>query len=107
MILTCPECATRYQTDAANFMPSGRKVRCAKCGHVWFQAPPAPEPEIQIVHEEPVAEPEPEPEPQPRPEPNFRQRVAYAPPEPAYEEDVEEATRPRSRILDWLGYTLG
>jgi predicted Zn finger-like uncharacterized protein len=42
MILTCPQCVTRYQTDAAKFQPSGRNVRCAKCGHVWFQdAPPA------------------------------------------------------------------
>jgi predicted Zn finger-like uncharacterized protein len=38
MILTCPKCATRYQTDASLFAPPGRKVRCAKCGHVWHQA---------------------------------------------------------------------
>jgi predicted Zn finger-like uncharacterized protein len=53
MILTCPECATRYQTDAANFVPDGRKVRCAKCGHVWFQAAPQPEAE-QAVEDESV-----------------------------------------------------
>lgn len=40
MILTCPNCATRYEADAAKFQPSGRKVRCAKCGHSWYQ--PAP-----------------------------------------------------------------
>ncbi len=49
MILTCPECATRYQTDAALFTPEGRKVRCAKCGHVWLQAAPMPEPEAGLV----------------------------------------------------------
>lgn len=43
MILTCPNCATRYQADAAKFVPDGRKVRCAKCGHMWHQ--PAPEAE--------------------------------------------------------------
>jgi predicted Zn finger-like uncharacterized protein len=43
MILTCPNCATRYQADAAKFVPDGRKVRCAKCGHTWHQ--PAPEAE--------------------------------------------------------------
>ncbi|HKD21007.1 MAG TPA: DUF3426 domain-containing protein [Rhizomicrobium sp.] len=48
MILTCPECATRYQTDASHFSPDGRKVRCAKCGHVWFQAAPAIEAEAPI-----------------------------------------------------------
>ncbi|HEY4123141.1 MAG TPA: MJ0042-type zinc finger domain-containing protein [Rhizomicrobium sp.] len=41
MILICPNCATRYEADAAKFMPAGRKVRCAKCSHTWHQ--PAPE----------------------------------------------------------------
>jgi predicted Zn finger-like uncharacterized protein len=50
MILTCPSCGTRYQTDSARIAPPGRNVRCAKCGHVWFQAASMPE-----------AEPEPEP----------------------------------------------
>jgi|SRR4051812_13193438 predicted Zn finger-like uncharacterized protein len=46
MILTCPQCATRYQIDDSKFPPEGRKVRCTKCGHVWLQAalPPEPEP---------------------------------------------------------------
>jgi predicted Zn finger-like uncharacterized protein len=43
MILTCPACATRYQTDEAKFPPDGRQVRCAKCSHVWHQAAPVPE----------------------------------------------------------------
>lgn len=43
MILTCPECRTRYQADAAQFPTEGRKVRCARCGHVWHQSPPEPE----------------------------------------------------------------
>ncbi len=45
MILTCPQCATRYQADTAQFPAEGRKVRCAKCGQVWHQQAPAPEPE--------------------------------------------------------------
>ncbi len=40
MILTCPSCGTRYQTDRARFIPSGCNVRCAKCSHVWFQPSP-------------------------------------------------------------------
>ena len=52
MILTCPLCATRYLTDGRTFMPSGRNVRCAKCGHVWFQQvggpETEPEPELQV-----------------------------------------------------------
>lgn len=43
MILTCPQCSTRYQADAAKFAGAGRKVRCAKCGHAWHQTAPEPE----------------------------------------------------------------
>jgi len=51
MILTCPACDTRYQADEANFPPAGRKVRCAKCGHVWHQqgSAPAPEPDVAAL----------------------------------------------------------
>ncbi len=62
MILTCPHCATRYQADAAKFSPAGRTVRCAKCGHVWHQAPPAdaaaPEPDLGVIEQPSSAEAE-------------------------------------------------
>jgi predicted Zn finger-like uncharacterized protein len=56
MILTCPQCATRYQADAAKFPSDGRNVRCAKCGTVWHQIGPAPEPdpETEIFVREPA-----------------------------------------------------
>ncbi len=58
MILTCPACATRYQADDAKFPPEGRRVRCAKCGHVWHQpGQPSPEPEAAAAPE-PAAKPE-------------------------------------------------
>jgi predicted Zn finger-like uncharacterized protein len=38
MILTCPTCGTRYQTDRARLAPPGGNVRCAKCLAVWFHA---------------------------------------------------------------------
>jgi len=47
MILTCPSCRTRYQADGAHFVAPGRNVRCAKCGHVWFQAAPTPDAEFE------------------------------------------------------------
>lgn len=40
MILTCPECATRYLIDPAQLAPHGRWVRCAKCSHSWHELPP-------------------------------------------------------------------
>ena len=45
MILTCPQCETRYQVDGGKFPPEGRSVRCAKCGHVWHQLGLGPEPD--------------------------------------------------------------
>jgi len=57
MILTCPQCATRYQADGSKFPAAGRSVRCAKCGHVWHQIGPQPEPdpEAEIEVQEPPA----------------------------------------------------
>ncbi|MDA0707568.1 MAG: zinc-ribbon domain-containing protein [Proteobacteria bacterium] len=43
MILTCPECKARYVVDPKALMPAGRKVRCAKCRHDWFEDKPAGE----------------------------------------------------------------
>jgi len=96
MILTCPECATRYQTDAAAFVPDGRKVRCAKCGHVWFQASPEPAPEEAQVAPEPDAAPEPVAAPR---------RESYAP-----SPEIDTAPPPlsrRSRIFERLGIGAG
>jgi len=39
MIVGCPECQTRFVAPLEKFLPDGRKVRCAKCGHSWFQQP--------------------------------------------------------------------
>src|SRR6476620_7986336 len=61
-LIICPACNTRFETPAV-IPPSGRKVRCSKCGNVW-QATPAIEPA------KPAAVSAPTPPPmQPRPAP--------------------------------------
>ncbi len=39
MILSCPACSARFRIDADQLGVAGRKVRCAKCGHVWHATP--------------------------------------------------------------------
>ncbi len=62
MLLECPSCATRYEIPAA-LPPDGRKVRCAKCGHVWVALP-------ESLIDEPLTPPEPLSSPEPGPEPS-------------------------------------
>lgn len=43
MIVSCPTCSTRYTLSDSSLGHDGRKVRCAKCGHIWWQRPEDPE----------------------------------------------------------------
>jgi len=47
MILTCPECSTRYLTKESAIGSNGRTVRCAKCDTTWFVASEADELALQ------------------------------------------------------------
>ena len=60
MIVSCPSCATRYLIDPAALGEEGRRVRCAKCNHIWHEKPPADMPkrvDILPPDEEPRAIP--------------------------------------------------
>ncbi|PCI01364.1 MAG: hypothetical protein COB76_01515 [Alphaproteobacteria bacterium] len=39
MILTCPQCETKFSVPDNAITAEGRKVRCAKCKHEWHQLP--------------------------------------------------------------------
>jgi len=41
MILSCPSCGARYLLNPHQLGESGRRVKCARCHHVWYQQRPA------------------------------------------------------------------
>lgn len=48
MILTCPDCATRYFVEDERLGEAGRSVRCGSCGGRWMAKPEAP---LELTHE--------------------------------------------------------
>jgi predicted Zn finger-like uncharacterized protein len=48
MILTCPDCATRYFVEDERLGEAGRSVRCGSCGGRWTATPEAP---LELTHE--------------------------------------------------------
>jgi len=77
MILTCPNCDTRYSVDGSRFPAGGRTVRCAKCGHSWHQAAEAAEPESAPAPVTPEPPPAPATASGPPPEPAAAGSEAY------------------------------
>jgi predicted Zn finger-like uncharacterized protein len=97
MILTCPACATRYQADEAKFPPSGRQVRCAKCGAVWHQPGPSAAPESDAAA--------PMPDPVQAAEPSVSRARAFTPTAAVPEEQGEPLARGAmlAVVVGWIG----
>lgn len=62
MIIQCEQCATTYHLDQKLIEPFGSKVRCTRCGHIFWVEPPSfsdsqtlpestPKPEASVVRE--------------------------------------------------------
>jgi predicted Zn finger-like uncharacterized protein len=45
MLISCPSCTTSFSVPDKALGASGRTLKCAKCGHKWFQSPLPAEPE--------------------------------------------------------------
>lgn len=41
MIVACERCATRFRLDESKLPPQGARVRCSRCKHAFFLAPPS------------------------------------------------------------------
>ena len=48
MIITCPDCSTRYNVADDSIGPKGRNVRCSNCNNTWFVSS---DPEVMALHE--------------------------------------------------------
>ncbi|OUS12164.1 hypothetical protein A9Q97_06525 [Rhodospirillales bacterium 47_12_T64] len=59
MIVSCPECDSKFRLAPEALGDKGRKVRCKSCRHTWLQVPDT-EPDTEIEIASPSANPEPE-----------------------------------------------
>ena len=115
MHLTCPSCGATFLVEPEHLGPTGRRVRCGQCGHIWHQERPseadaAEQSEARaaaapFAPSKPTAEPAAEPAPEPAAAPAA---IAAAKPEPAPEPvDTGErgprrtASKPPSQARRW------
>ncbi len=52
MIITCPECTTRFNVAEERIPEAGAKVRCARCKHVFLAHKPGQEEPVEITTED-------------------------------------------------------
>jgi len=118
MLIECPRCTARYEVADALIGPSGKSVRCAKCGTVWLAGrspvaaadPPLqwPEPPRRPEGAEaPAPVPPPTTPAAPREEPALEElRAAQAAKGVAEDGGADMAARPRSlaaaAVIGWV-----
>ncbi|MCK4535522.1 MAG: zinc-ribbon domain-containing protein [Desulfuromonadales bacterium] len=110
MIIQCEECKTRFRLADEKLKPTGTKVRCSKCKHVFTVMPPAPEPaeesvDFDAMNMEEVAEQASPPEESTASQPvseEATQAEADDDQEPAPETEVDQAAESSSE-LDFSG----
>ncbi len=96
MHLTCPSCGATFLVEPEHLGPTGRRVRCGDCGHVWHQKRPSEADAVErseakaaaapFAPSEPTPEPVAKPAAEPAPEPAAKPAAkAAAKPEPAPE----------------------
>ena len=110
MIVTCPNCDSRFHVADKALGTEGRKVRCGSCAHAWLQKPVVEEaPAVaEVAFEDPA--PEPAAPEAPPPAPKESPPAAEPAPKPA------KAKRPRpaaprqrrsvGRIVIWLVFIV-
>ncbi|WP_420420278.1 DUF3426 domain-containing protein [Pacificispira sp.] len=127
MILSCPNCETRFRVKDDAIGPNGRKVKCRNCAHTWKampdgsvgeSAPPPPppprRPAAPPVEDDPVPPPPPPAAPrreEPAPPPTDLDmgappEAAAPPPIPPGEEFVLRQRKPKvekkSPVMAWV-----
>lgn len=86
MIVACPNCQSKYNLPEEKIAPTGSKVRCARCKHVFTAMPPGKDFDRELDDLK-AAEPQVAPKPAPK---------APAPPPPPAEEEAAP-----SKKLPW------
>lgn len=89
MILTCPNCSTKFRVKDGVIGAAGRKVKCRNCAHTWHAMPTddgavslATAPELTSAPPQPEAMPQPKQAPAPAAE-HALDTSRDAPPEPS------------------------
>jgi len=77
MIVACPNCESKYNLPEEKIAPTGSKVRCARCKHVFTVMPPGKDFDRELADLTSSAEPKPAAKPAPRPEPEASAKVPW------------------------------